>query len=80
MTQFDKAIDKFYKKPVPNNITYDEVIYIAEKMGCTVVGGGKHPIKVVHRDSGTIIPIPRHSKYVKEAYIKQLKDLFDELR
>lgn len=79
MTQLDKALEKFYKKPIPNDITYDEVIYIARKMGCTITDGGKHPIKVVHKPTGTIIPIPRHGKYVKEAYIKQLKDLFDEI-
>ena len=31
---------------------------------------------VIHKPSNTIIPIPCHGKCVKEAYIKQLKDLF----
>lgn len=29
--------------------------------------------------SGTVIPIPVHGKYVKEAYIKELKILFDSV-
>ena len=37
-------------------------------------------MKVVHRASGTVIPIPRHGKAVKEAYIKQLKTLFDSIK
>ncbi len=37
-------------------------------------------MKVVHPPSGTVIPIPRHGKAVKEAYIKQLKNLFDQIK
>ena len=35
--------------------------------------------KVVDIPSGTVIPIPMHGKYVQEAYIKELKDLFAEI-
>jgi len=80
LTQLDKALEKFYKKPIPNDITINEVIYLAEQFGCEVKSGGKHPIKIIHVESGTVIPIPVHGKYVKEAYIKELKDLFDEIR
>lgn len=31
------------------------------------------------KSTGRIIPIPGHGKYVKEAYITQLKELFDEI-
>lgn len=36
-------------------------------------------MRVVHVPSGSIVPIPRHGKCVGEAYIKQLKDLFDRV-
>ena len=47
--------------------------------GCGVVAGGKHSKKIVDVPSGTVIPIPMHGKYVQEAYIKELKDLFAEI-
>lgn len=80
MTQLDKALEKFYRKPIPNDITIDDVIYLATQFGCIIKSGGKHPIKVIHIESGTVIPIPIHGKYVKEAYIRELKNLFDEIR
>ena len=79
MSTIEKRLKKFYKKPIPNDITFDEVQSLAEYFGCIVVGGGSH-MKVVHPDSGTVIPIPRHGKTVKEAYIKQLKTLFDSIK
>lgn len=79
MGTIDKRLRKFYKKPIPNDITFDEVKAISEHFGCIVIGGGNH-MKVVHRASGTVIPIPRHGKTVKEAYIKQLKNLFDSIQ
>lgn len=80
MTQLNKALEKFYRKPIPKDITIEDIIYLAEQMGCVIKSGGKHPIKVVHIQSGTVIPIPVHGKYVKEAYVKQVKDLFNEIR
>lgn len=52
---------------------------LANAFGCRVVSGGKHSKKVVDVPSGTVIPIPMHGKYVQEAYIKELKDLFAEI-
>lgn len=81
MSQIEKAIKKFYRKPIPNDISYEEVKRVAEHFGCIVSEkGGRHPLRVVHKESGTIIPIPTHGKTVKEAYIKQLKSLFDMIK
>ena len=52
---------------------------MANAFGCRIVSGGKHSKKVVDIPSGTVIPIPMHGKYVQEAYIKELKDLFAEI-
>lgn len=79
MSAIDKKLKKFYKKPIPNDITFDEVESLAKYFGCSVVGGGNH-MKVIHKPSGTVIPVPRHGKTVGEAYIKQLKNLFDLIR
>ena len=80
MSSIEKRIKKFYKKPIPNDITFDDVQVISEYFGCIVVSGGKHSKKVVHVDSGTVIPIPMHGKTVGEAYIKELKKLFDLIK
>lgn len=75
MSTIEKLIEKFNKKPIPNNITFDEVERLAKAYNCSIVSGGKHSKKVVDVESGTVIPIPMHGKYVQEAYIKELKDL-----
>lgn len=81
MSKAEKLVAKFYKKPVPNDITYDEVERIARYFGCIVDSkGGKHPLRVVHKETGTIIPIPVHGKTIGEGYIRQLKELFDTIR
>ena len=81
MSRIEKDVKKFYKKPIPNDITYEEVKKVANFFGCTVnTKGGRHPLRVVHKESGTVIPIPVHGNTVKEAYIKQLQDLCDMIK
>jgi hypothetical protein len=53
---------------------------LATYFGCDIITGGNHSQKVVHRPSGTVIPIPMHGKNIGEAYVKELKDLFDRIR
>ena len=79
MSTLDKLKEKFNAKPIPNDISFDEVERLANAYGCRVISGGKHSKKVVDVPSGTVIPIPMHGKYVQEAYIKELKDLFAEI-
>lgn len=74
MTQFDKALEKFNRKPIPNDITYSELFYIVKKYGFEVdVGKGKRTCKVQYKKLGIKIPIPIHGNVVKEAYIEQVK-------
>lgn len=79
MSTIQKRLEKFYRKPIPNDITFEEVETIAKHFGCEVITGGNHSKKIVHRPTATVIPIPIHGKCVKEAYIKELKDLFDKI-
>ncbi len=79
MSTLDKLKAKFNEKPIPNDISFEEVERLANAYGCRVISGGKHSKKVVDVPSGTVIPIPMHGKYVQEAYIKELKDLFAEI-
>lgn len=79
MSTLEKLKEKFNEKPIPNNISFDDVERLAKHYGCGVVSGGKHSKKIVDVPSGTVIPIPMHGKYVQEAYIKELKDLFSEV-
>lgn len=79
MSTIEKRLKKFYRKPIPNDITFEDIQVLAWYFGCIVVGGGNH-MKVIHPHTGTVIPIPRHGKTIKEAYIKQLKNLFDRIK
>ena len=79
MSTLDKLKAKFNEKPIPNDISFDEVERLANAYGCRVISGGRHSKKIVDVPSGTVIPSPMHGKYVQEAYIKELKDLFAEI-
>ena len=74
-----KLRKKFYEKPVRNDMTIDEIIRLAEAYGCEIRTGGNHQIRIVHKPTGRVIPLPRHGKLVKEAYIMELRELFDEI-
>ena len=76
MSTIGKLIEKINKKPIPNNITFDDIERLARYYCCIISSGGKHSKKIIDLASGTVIPIPMHGKYVQEAYIKELKDLF----
>lgn len=78
MSQIKKLQKKFFSKPIRNDMTFDEIVTLASAYGCTIKQGGNHTC-IVHMESGRLIPIPRHGKCVKEAYIKQLRDLFEEI-
>lgn len=80
MSKIDKLLAKFYRKPIPTDITYDEVEQLARFFGCRIGGGGKHPLHIVHPSRSWVIPIPTHGNTVKEIYIKQLKEMFDSIK
>ena len=79
MSKIDKLKQKFYKKPIPNDIRIDEAITLAKHYGCEIITGGNHQIKIVHKITGTVIPLPKHGDTIKEAYVKELKDLFNQI-
>jgi UDP-N-acetylglucosamine pyrophosphorylase len=79
LSKIDKLLKKFYEKPIPNDITFDEAMRIMKHFGCIIENGGNHT-KVVCKQPPRVIPIPRHGKNVEEAYIKQLKELLDLIR
>ncbi len=80
MSTIEKRLKKFYRKPIPNDITFDDVKALCAYFGCEIYTGGNHSQKVVHIPSGTVIPIPMHGKTIKEAYVKELKELFDSIK
>ena len=79
MSKIEKLRQKFYEKPVRNDMTMEEVVKLAKAYGCEVLTGGNHQVRIVHKMSGRVIPIPQHGKCVKEAYIMELRELFDEI-
>ena len=76
MSTIEKRLKKFYRKPIPNDITFDDVRILASYFGCEIVTGGNHSQKVVHKSSGTVIPIPMHGNCIGEAYVT--KDVTDD--
>lgn len=76
MSRIQKLKEKFYEKPIRNDLTFDEVVTLAQSYGCIIIPGGNH-IKIAYKPLGRVIPIPRHGKTVQEVYIRQLKILFD---
>ena len=79
MSLLEKLKAKFFEKPVRNDLTRDEVVRLAKAYGCEIYTGGNHQIRIVHKASGRVIPLPCHGKTVKEAYIVELKELFREI-
>ena len=79
LSTIEKLKKKFFEKRIRNDITINEVIRLAGAYGCEVVTGGNHQIRIVHRKSGRVIPLPRHGNDVKEAYIMELRELFEEI-
>lgn len=78
MSQFDKAWKKFTRIPIPKDITFEELMFIAKHFNFEVQNDGKH-VKIRHKESGVKIPIPIHGKTVGPVYIKQVKDAINEL-
>lgn len=79
MSKKEKLRQKIMRKPVPNDITMDELKIFVESYGCVFSNGRNHQKRVVYVPWNRIIPIPDHGKCVKEAYIKQVKDLILEI-
>ena len=79
MSKEDKTLEKIYKNPIANDITFNEAVNIMIHYGCILENGGKHP-KIVHVGTGTVIPLPHHGKCIGEVYVKQLRLLLDEIR
>ena len=80
LSTLKKSIDKFFRIPIPNDITFDEFFLIAKHFGFEkVTGNGGHGVAIRHIKTHIKIPIPVHGNTVKEAYIKQLKDAIAEI-
>ena len=80
MSSIEKRLEKLYRKPVPNDITFHELESIAKYFGCIVDSGGNHS-KIIYKGSfNKVIPIPRHKKTVDEVYIIQFKQLLEQIK
>ena len=78
MSRIKKLRQKLFSNPIRNDMTFDEITALADAYGCKLRQGGNHTC-IVSVETGRVIPIPRHGKCVKEVYIKQLRDLFEEI-
>lgn len=79
MSQFDKAWEKFNRVPIPKDITFEDIKYIAEHFGFEIVHDGKHGIKVRYRPLNIKIPIPIHGKTIGVAYIAEIKKAINRI-
>lgn len=79
MSTIEKLKKRFNENPIRNDITINEVVRLAKYYGCLIVTGGNHQIRIVHKPSGTVIPIPNHDNSVKRAYIMELNELFNSI-
>lgn len=78
MGKFEKAYARFMARPAPKDVTPEEVIYLAERLGFRVTSGGKHPIKITDDTSQTMFPVPVKNGIVKPFYISKLQEWFKE--
>jgi len=78
VSQIGKLQEKFFKTPIPTDITIADIRRLFTHYGCIFCEkGGSHPYKVIHKESGTVIPIPVHGKHIQDVYVKQLKQLLE---
>ena len=79
MSQIQKLIDKLNRKPVPKDMTFEELAKIAKHYGCDTESRGNHQRAIVNEETGTVIPIPDHGKQVGVAYVRQFKELIESI-
>ncbi len=79
MSSIEKLKKKFYSTPVRNDITIEEVERLAKYYNCSVLTGGNHQIRIANPKKGMIVPLPQHDKSVKPPYIRQLRELFEDI-
>lgn len=78
MSKIDKLRMHFYGSPTPKDITVEDVARLAKYYGCIVRSGGKHQVAVVNQSTGVVVPLPQHAKEIKVAYVKELRELFND--
>lgn len=79
MPTVKKIINDIKEKPTRNDITIEDIMRVAKYYGCTIRTGGNHQIAICSEYLQRPIPIPCHGKYVKEAYVRLVADLIEEI-
>ena len=80
MTKQNKLLIKLYSKPIPNDMRRSEIEKIVKSFGCIFTTGGNHQYRIIYPPLGRVIPLPCHGDTVSEMYIKEIKDLIDEIQ
>ncbi len=78
MSSIDKLRKRLYSSPTPKDLTLDEILRLAKYYNCYVRTGGNHQKTIVSKATGMIVPLPQHDKEVKQAYVRQLRELFND--
>lgn len=56
MSTIEKRLQKFYKKPIPNDITFSDIEVLAEYFGCQIITGGNHSKKLSTKHLELLFP------------------------
>ena len=78
MSTIEKLKDRFYADRVPNDMTTAEICRLADHYKCIVWTGGNHQIAIRNPRTGKKVPLPQHSDTINPAYIRELRELFDD--
>lgn len=74
----DKLLKKFFAERPPVDITWPELVAVAEIYGCTALRKTRHRAIAHLSDPAWVYPVPVHSdgEPIKRAYIIELRELF----
>lgn len=78
MSKKEKLIKRFFAEKPPVDITWPELVTIAEIYGCTAMRKTRHRAIVHTTDPTWVYPVPVHSdgEPIKRIYIVELRELF----
>lgn len=81
MSKRDKLLKKFFAEKPPADITWPELIAVAEMFDCYPIQKSRHRAIVHMTDPKWVFPIPVHSdgEAIKRIYITELREMFRDI-
>lgn len=81
MSKKEKLLRKFFAERPPVDITWPELVAVAEIYGCIAIRKSRHRAIAHLSDPTWVYPVPVHSdgEPIKRVYIVELRELFRSL-